>query len=155
MDKLQTLFHCRIPRPERTTESKHIMDISTALDNLALVAATTDRDIVAHLTHANQQLMATNKQLTEQLSKAIDTNANLVKKLGNNNPETIKPKPNTRQPFNHTEWEANLDPTGYCWTHGFKVQKGHDSMNCKGKLGGHQDTTTRANTQGGSTKGKA
>ena len=60
-----------------------VMDISTALDNLAL-AATTDRDIVSQLTSTNQQLTATNKMLTEQLSAAIATNAQLVKQLENN-----------------------------------------------------------------------
>lgn len=131
-----------------------VVDISTALDNLAL-AATADRDIVAHLTTANQQLMATNKQLTEQLSKAIATNATLVNKLGTTTATEHKPnKTNQRQPFDRAEWEANLDPTGYCWTHGYRVQKGHTSANCKGKLGGHQDTATRSDNKGGSTKGK-
>jgi hypothetical protein len=56
-------------------------NLSEALDNLAL-AATMDRDIVAQLTSTNQQLTATNKLLTEQLQKAIKTNAFLVKTLG-------------------------------------------------------------------------
>jgi hypothetical protein len=41
-----------------------VMDLSTALDNLAM-AATTDRDIVALLTKNNQQLTETNKLLNE------------------------------------------------------------------------------------------
>ena len=34
------------------------------------------------------------------------------------------------------------------------MQVGHDSKNCKGKLGGHKDEATRADIMGGSTKGK-
>jgi hypothetical protein len=86
--------------------------------------------------------MATNKQLTEQLSKAIDTNASLVKKLGTTSTKPTKTKSNQCQPFNRAKWEANLDPNGYCWTHGYHVQKEHTSMNCKGNLGGHQDMAT-------------
>jgi hypothetical protein len=46
------------------------IDWSSTLNNLAL-AATTDKDIVAQLTLGNQQLIAANKNLTEQLKTAI------------------------------------------------------------------------------------
>jgi hypothetical protein len=128
-----------------------VMDISTALDNLAM-AATNDRDLIAQLTATNQQLVATNQQLTEQLRKSIETTATLVKKMAQT-PSTNNNDHNTKKPFDRAEWEAKLNPSGYCWTHGYRVQHGHDSKNCKGKLGGHQDTATRADTQGGSTKG--
>jgi hypothetical protein len=57
------------------------LDITTALDNLAL-AATNDQDIVMQLTNSNQQLTDTNKLLTEQLQQAQNTNTKLVHKLG-------------------------------------------------------------------------
>jgi hypothetical protein len=81
------------------------VNISTALDNLTL-ATSLDRDIVAQLTSANQQLTATNKLLTEQLQTDITTNAKLelVSKLGTNtntsptNPTSGKTCPHA--PFN-------------------------------------------------------
>ena len=56
------------------------VDISMALDNLAL-AASNDHDIVMQLTRSNEQLTTTNKMLTEQLQQALTTNATLVKNL--------------------------------------------------------------------------
>jgi hypothetical protein len=128
------------------------LDISHALDNLAL-AATTDKDIVAQLTATNKDLSAHIKNLTTQLQIALDTNAILAQKLG----DKIKPnddKRGGRQRLSRAEWEANLDPEGYCWTHGYRVQHGHNSQNCGGKLEGHQTTATRTNIQGGSVRGK-
>ena len=132
-----------------------VVNISTALDNLAM-AATNDRDIVAQLTQTNQQLTATNKLLTEQLKTAMETNNNLTKKLG----QSTSPTPPTnnrrppRTPFDHAAWLADLNPTGYCWTHGYRVVHGHDSGHCGGKAAGHIATATRTNPQGGSIKGK-
>ena len=132
-------------------------DITQALDNLAL-AATTDRVIVLQLTTSNQQLTNANKLLTEQLQQVLATNATLVTKLGTQTAVTPPGNNNHRggrKPFNQAEWESKLNPDGYCWTHGYRVQHGHSSQNCKCKMGGHQYTATRNNTQGGSTKGKA
>jgi hypothetical protein len=147
-----------------------VLDISTALDNLAM-AATTDRDIVAQLTQSNKQLVEMNAILTAQLKNAMENNNLLIKKIGNTTSKsnstalknatyaatvkTTTPAPYDRNaPFNHANWLASLDPTGYCWTHGYRVQVGHNSKDCKGKLGGHNDEATRADIKGGSTKGK-
>jgi hypothetical protein len=131
------------------------VEITTALDNLAL-AAINDRDIVMQLTNSNQQLTEANKLLTEQLQQAQNTNTKLVQKLGTQTQPTADrtPKSGGRKPFNKEEWEAKLNPVGYCWTNGYRVIHGYDSKTCGGKLGGHQDTATQSNTQGGSTKGK-
>jgi hypothetical protein len=120
------------------------------------LAATNNRDIVMQLTNSNQQLTDTNKLLTEQLQQAQNTNTKLVHKLGAQTQPTTNqaPKLGGRKPFNREEWIANLNPNGYCWSHGYQVIHGHDSKTCGGKLGGHQDTATWSNTQGGSTKGK-
>jgi hypothetical protein len=121
------------------------VDILHALDNLAL-AATTDRDIVHQLTQSNQQLTTANKLLTEQLQQALNTNATLLKQLGTKTPAANTTPTNTHQgrqaPFNQAKWESKLDPTGYCWTHGYRVLHGHNSLSCKGKMGGHKDTAT-------------
>jgi uncharacterized protein (DUF433 family) len=113
------------------------IDLTTALDHLAL-AATTDQEIVAKLTHANDQLPNTITTLVEQVQKLLAINANLVNKIG----ITITTTPpitstNGRKPFDQSSWEAKLDSKGYCWTHGYQVLMGHNSGNCKGKLGGH------------------
>jgi hypothetical protein len=129
------------------------IDISTALDNLAM-AATTDRDIVAQLTTTNEKLVETNKTLTQQLKIALDNNTKLINNIGSKNKGTPTPTPTGRKPFDKAEWEAKLNPTGYCWTHGYQVVHGHTSQNCGGKLGGHKDAATRDNIMGGSTKGK-
>ena len=135
-------------------------DISMALDNLAL-AATSDRDLVMQLTMNIQELTANNKTLTEQLQKALATNANHVHKLGTQTPaatttETPK-KPHhkaTKAPWSHAEWKAKLDPHGYCWTHGYNVLPGHDSSTCAQKAPGHQKLATRQDIKGGSDRGK-
>eukprot|EP00804_Cyclotella_cryptica_P003024 CCRYP_006030-RA/>CCRYP_006030-RA protein AED:0.48 eAED:0.47 QI:0/-1/0/1/-1/1/1/0/108 len=46
-------------------------------------------------------------------------------------------------------WEKKLDPNGYCWSHGYKVKIGHNSLTCNKRLDGHKDNATRANTMGG------
>jgi len=147
-----------------------VLDISSALDNLAM-AATTDRDIVAQLTQSNKQLVEMNATLNAQLKNLMETNNNLIKQLGSSNDVATKTSSikkvsyadaitssNTtydhRAPFDHAKWVASLDPNGYCWSHGYRVQVGHNSKDCKGKLGGHKDDATRADTKGGSTKGK-
>ena len=33
--------------------------------------------------------------------------------------------------------QAALNPTGCCWTHGYKVKYGHDSKTCGTKKEGH------------------
>jgi hypothetical protein len=158
VNTLQTNFH----------SANAATDISSALDNLAF-AATMDRDIVTQL------ITASNKQRRNQQNphrttpkKAMDNNSLLIKKLSNT--RSIKPTTNTasktvsyvaainsgtqRKSFDYVAWKANLDPNGYCWTHGYLVEHGHNSKDCHGKLGGHQDNATRADNKGGSKKGK-
>ena len=134
--------------------AKAAVKIGQALDNLAL-AATADRDIVVRLTNTNASLVETITSLTKKLRLAQAKTAALDKKFrqqkllvpGDSNP----PKDSV---FEWAAWEASLDPTGYCWTHGYRVQRSHISVNFKGKLGGHRDDATRGNTMGGSAKGR-
>ena len=51
---------------------------------------------------------------------------------------------------NHRFAPQDLDPTGYYWTHGYKVAVGHNSRNCGGKYEGHKRNATRSNPVGGS-----
>jgi hypothetical protein len=134
-----------------------VVDITSALDNLAL-AATSDRDSVVLLTSANLQLTAAVKTLTEQLKQALATNATLASQIDQAPPAqdaaTGRPPPAGRRPFDRAAWTASLNPLGYYWTHGYKVTKGHNSADYKGKLGGHCDAATCTNNMGGSQKGK-
>jgi hypothetical protein len=130
------------------------INLMMALDHLAL-AATTDREVVHLLAQANERLTITNKTLTEQIQQLLKTNATLVNKMGSTD-TTPPPSTGTNgcQPFDKAAREAKLDPKGHCWTHGYRVLLGHNSTNCKGKLGGHKDAVTRDNNMGGSEKGK-
>jgi hypothetical protein len=86
-------------------------------------AAITNCNIALQLINSNQQLTATNRLLTEQLQKALATNATLVQKMGTTTLTTVPtPTGNGRQPFNMAEWEAKLDLTGYCWLHGYTAR---------------------------------
>jgi hypothetical protein len=120
-----------------------VHSISTALDNLA-TAATTNPNIVSQLTESNKQLTKTNKRLIEQLKRFIEANNILSKKVGNQklSPAPAQAPSGGQPPFDQKAWEANLDPTGYCWTHGYHVQKGHTIVNCNGKFGGQKNDAT-------------
>ena len=103
--------------------------------------------------------MATNKTLTDQLRQALDNNTQLIAALATQGITAPTPTSTTgttgpRKKFNKADYEAKLDPNGYCWTHGYRVTNGHNSHNCAGKLKDHQDEATRNNNLGGSQKGK-
>lgn len=127
------------------------VNIMQALDNLAM-AATSDRDIVAQLTTSNAALSAANKSLTEQLQVQTSTFAALLTQAsqsrngtdGNRDYEAERRK----------KYEAKLDPNGYCWTHGYRVVKGHTSANCSAKSFGHKDAATRHNIMAGNENNK-
>jgi hypothetical protein len=56
------------------------------------------------------------------------------------------PRDNTRKGY--------LAENEYCWTHGYRVNKGHNSITCKNKADVHKDGATQANTMNGSTNNK-
>ena len=109
----------------------------------------------------NQQLTATNTNLSAQLKTAPATNSTLVYQLQPSSGTTttatknVSSSGNNCHPaFDRAAWAASLDPTGYCWSHGYKVVIVHNIANFKGKLMYHIGTTTRNEPQGGSTRGK-
>ena len=124
-------------------------DITSALDNL-VNAATNDRDIVNTLTKNNEKLVSANKVLVEQLKAALE----LVKTMANKAGVEVPTTPTRGKRLSRAEFEATLDPNGYCYEHGFCVTKGHTSKSCFGKKEGHKDDATRSNNMGGSSKGK-
>ena len=107
------------------------------------------------LTNTNASLVETITSLTEKLRLAQAKNAALDNTFRQQKPlVTGASNPPKDSFFKWAAWEVSLDPTGYCWTHGYRLQFGHISVNCKGKLGGNWDDATRGNTMGGSSKGR-
>jgi hypothetical protein len=136
--------------------ANNTIDLTTAIDSLGM-AATSDRDVITQLTLTNKQLVQTNQQLTDEHTRALAELAQHKTPMPYKPTLTIKtptPHNGTRPPFDHAAWLLSLDPQGYCWSHGYKVARGHNSKDCKGKIPGHQDGATRTNTMGGSEKGK-
>ena len=50
------------------------------------------------------------------------------------------------------DYESKLGPTGYFWTHGYKVVKRHISVTCTKRNYRNMEKSTRSYTIGGSTK---
>ena len=115
--------------------------MATEMENMA-VAATADRNIVTELIATNRKLVEANTTLATQVKALVATNALLAATQG---------AAATNKPHNATtkREQLPLDPSGYCWSHGYKVRQGHTSKTCGGKLQGHQEEATRTNTLGG------
>ena len=116
----------------------------TSLDNLAM-AASQKNETVEKLIEMNAQKDKTIATLTTSLASEKATNAKLldiISKAGLKASHVPTPSGGNG---NVPRWE----PTGYCWSHGFRVSRNHTSMTCKFPKEGHQVTATRANTMGG------
>ena len=111
-----------------------------ALENLTL-AATADRNIVTGLIATNRKLVEANTTLDTQVKALLATKALLTATQG---------AASTNKPHNsnNKHEQPPLDPSRYCWYHGYKVRQGHTSKTCVGKLQGHQEKATRTNTLG-------
>ena len=120
------------------------------LDNLA-AAATTERTTLAQLIENNATLTASVTSLTASVASL--TSAYTILAAGNNNAPKLTGS-NKQQPRNSDRKPSYLAVDGYCWTHGYRVRKGHDSASCKDKAEGHKDAATRSNTMNGSTANK-
>ena len=120
------------------------------LDNLA-AAATTERTTLAQLIENNATLTASITSLTA--SVALLTAAYAILAAGTD--KTHKRTGNNKQqPRSSDKKHDYLAPMGYCWTHGYRVKKGHTSATCPDKAKGHKDAATRTNTMNGSTANK-
>lgn len=115
------------------------------LDNLA-AAATTERTTLAQLIENNATLTASITSLTASVASLTTAYAILA---GGTNTGSGR-----QQPRSSTRKPSYLAVGGYCWTHGYRLRKGHDSATCKEKAEGHKDAATRANTMNGSTANK-
>ena len=95
-----------------------------SLQHLAL-AATTDKQTIAQLVEANAKLTDSIRKLTEKLAQALQTIATLT---GLSDSSSTKTKSKSQQKF-----DLQMDPVGYCWSHGYKVKLGHCSATCTRK----------------------
>ena len=139
-----------------TTIDEAISDVTLTrldgyLDNLA-AAATTERSTLTQLIENNATLTANVTSLTASVASL--TSAYAILAAGRNNNNTGGTGGGTQQPRHSDRKPSYLAVDGYCWTHGYRVRKGHDSANCKDKATGHKDAATRAQTMGGSTSNK-
>ena len=124
------------------------------LDNLA-AAATSEKTTLNQLIENNATLTASITSLTASVASL--TSAYAILAAGHNN----APNRNggtgggsRQQPRSSDRKPSYLAVDGYCWTHGYRVRKGHDSVTCKDKAEGHKDAATRANTMNGSVANK-
>jgi hypothetical protein len=85
-----------------------------------------------------------NKMLTKILNRFESFEKNVNERFK----AISKPVGDEKPPWVHK------DTGSYCHTHGYKVNKKHNSLTCRTKAPGHKDEATRANNMGGSQVGK-
>ena len=116
------------------------------LDNLA-AAATTEHTTLASLIENNATLTANVTSLTASLATLASAYMLLAGQVAPTEPTAQKPT--------NANARNRLDPTGYCWTHGYCMTKSHTSATCKTPMEGHKTAATRNNTMGGSKANKS
>ena len=120
------------------------------LDNLA-AAATTEKTTLTQLVENNATLTASITSLTA----TVATLSAAYTLLAAGKPAPSHPTANTQTRTKDTNKKPGyLAVGGYCWSHGYRVRKGHDSATCREKKEGHKDEATRANTMNGSDANK-
>jgi hypothetical protein len=120
------------------------------LDNLA-AAATTEKTTLTQLIENNASLTASVTALTASVASLSAAYTLLAAgKPAPQNP-TANAQSRSKDP---NKKPGYLAVGGYCWLHGYRVCKGHDSATCHEKKEGHKDEATRANTMNGSDANK-
>ncbi|KAL7479623.1 hypothetical protein ACHAW6_005348 [Cyclotella cf. meneghiniana] len=113
--------------------------------NIFCANTTIEDELSEKMNDTIKKVIDINKQQQETIHNLQSQNGELLALLkhlsGSSIPDVSSKK--TRQLS--TLW----DPTGYCWTHGYKVKKGHTSKTCKTHGGGHQENATCSNTMDG------
>ena len=117
-------------------------DTAIALANLATATAS-DRSTVSNLSETNSNLTNDLALANTKLAKAISDIASLKLEIAglqgsNANSSRSRSTPNT----------------SYCWTHGYRVGRNHDSASCRNPSTGHKKEATRTNNMSGSQQGK-
>ena len=114
------------------------------MENLAAIMSS-DKGQVETLTETNAKLVDQVKDLTatnSQLAIEITTLTKIITNMSGAQAPTE----------NHVD--ANYNPDGYCWSHGYRCTYNHNSKTCRAKKPGHKDEATQTNTMGGSTVNK-
>ena len=124
-------------------------DHSNALENLA-TATQSDRTTVANMSKKITDLTLQLRKENAQLAEAQSSIATLTSKLAQTGTRPNLPTKIPNEPIDMTPMEKY----GYCWSHGFKIKKGHNSTTCKLQKQGHMTETTRGNTMGGNMYSK-
>ena len=117
-------------------------DHSHALANLAM-ATQSDSNTVANMSKTIADLTLQLRQANMKLAEAQSSIAILTSKLAKTG---TRPNRSTTSP---TRYNDILEKDVYCWIHGYKITKGHNSSNCENKKFGHMTAATRSDTMGG------
>ena len=129
-------------------------DHSTALANLA-TATQSDREAVNLLTKTISDLTSQIATLTKNLDSANTTIIALQGGTSHRNHRSGNRRGGGGGDTNKSDrniWSRSgrkFDTNGYCHSHGFKVEEGHNSSNCTRRCEGHDATATRMNTKNG------
>ena len=125
-------------------------ETATTLANL-VTATTSDQTAFITLTTTNADLSRQIIMLTAHLNtthgKISTLTTQLAAKGGGSSDVNNNSNPRTGT-------FPGLEPMGYCWSHGWRVRKGHSSSTCSRRKTGHNATATQENTKGGSDYNK-
>ena len=98
----------------------------TSLDNLS--------NAVSQKNDTVEKLVMINKTLTDSIASIQAQNlklVNIVEKLTEGTPAAAKPSKDDKPPW---------DPTGYYWSHVYKIHRGHNSATRNTRKPGHNTT---------------
>ena len=119
-------------------------DHSHALENIATATqsdCTTFANMSKTITNLTLQLGKANAKLVEAQSSI----ATLTSKLSQTGTRPNRPTTIPTGPI----YMILMEKDGYCWSHGFKIKKCHNSTTCRFQKQGHMTEATRSNTMGG------
>ena len=117
-------------------------DHSHALANIA-TATQSYRTTMANMSKTIADLTLQLGQANMKLTEAKSSIATLTSKLSKTG---TRPNRSTTSPTGPNE---RLEKDGYCWSHGYKITKVHNSRNCENQKSGHMTAATRSDTMGG------
>ena len=121
----------------------------TSLDNLAMAAIQKNETMekLIEMNNLKDQTIATLMSSLAAEKANTTTLLDIISKAG------LKAGSNNHGGINGTK-PSKWDPQGYCWSHGYRVLRNHNSTTCISRKDGHKVGATRANTMGGSADNK-
>ena len=115
-------------------------DNSHALENIA-TATQSDRTTVANMSKTITDLTLQLRQANAKLTEAQSSIATLTSKLAQNGNRPNRPTTIPTGPIDMTLMVKD----SYCWSHGFKMNKGQNRTTCRFKKQGNTTEATRNN----------